>query len=188
MHTKATNAVAAVSLLIADTVAESGSAAAGVSQREWAALVLVGTHPGYSLTWLFRRLGLTQSGAVRLVDRLVDQELLDRAPRTGGREVALTVTARGQDRLDRGAAARSAAVGTNVKHLTADQQRTLAELAATMLRAGSRQRRDADIACRWCDWSSCDPDCPVDASVTDTETGSDEPGRCGSPRASGADR
>lgn len=179
MHTGDANAVAAVSLLIADTVAESGSAAAGVSQREWAALVLIATHPGCSLTWLFRRLGLTQSGAVRLVDRLVERELLDRAPRPGGREVALTVTADGQDRLDRGAAARSAAVGTVMAHLlTPGQQTTLAELADTMLRAGSRQRRDADIACRWCDWSGCDPDCPVDASVT-TEAVTDDPGHLG---------
>jgi len=188
MHTNAVNAVAAVSLLIADTVAESGSAAAGVSQREWAALVLVATHPVYSLTWLFPRLGLTQSGAVRLVDRLVDQELLDRAPRPGGREVALTVTADGQDRLDRGAVARSAAVDAIIEHLTPDQQTTLAELADAMLRGGSRERRDADIACRWCDWSSCDPDCPVDASVTDDETVIDEPGRAGSPRARGSGR
>lgn len=175
MHTGDANAVAAVSLLIADTVAESGSAAAGVSQREWAALVLIATHSGCSLTWLFRRLGLTQSGAVRLVDRLVEQELLDRAPRLGGREVALTVTADGQDRLDRGAAARSAALDTVIEHLTPGQQTTLAELADTMLRAGFRQRRDADIACRWCDWSGCEPDCPVDASVTN-EAVIDDPG------------
>lgn len=149
-----------------------------MSQREWAALVLVATHPGCSLTWLFRRLGLTQSGADRLVDRLVEQELLDRAPRSGGREVALTVTADGQDRLDRAAAARSAAVDTVIEHLTPGQQTTLAELADTMLRAGSRQRCDADIACRWCDWSGCEPDCPVDASVT-TEAVTDDPGHPG---------
>lgn len=178
MHTDGTNAVAAVSLLIADRVAVSGSAAAGVSQREWAALVLVATHPGCSLTWLFQRLGLTQSGAVRLVDRLVEEELLDRAPRSGGREVALTVTADGRDRLDRGAAARSAAVDTVTEHLTPGQQTTLAELADTMLRAGSRQRREADIACRWCDWSRCEPDCPVDASVSN-EAAIDDPGPLG---------
>ncbi len=89
---------------------------------------------------------------------------------------------------DVGAAARSAAVDAIIEHLTPDQQTTLAELADAMLRGGSRERRDADIACRWCDWSSCDPDCPVDASVTDDETVIDEPGRAGSPRARGSGR
>jgi DNA-binding MarR family transcriptional regulator len=73
--------------------------------RELAALTLISSHAGSSIEWLRPRVGLTQSGTVRLVDRLESEGLVRRGGGTG-RAVALTLTRAGAARLVRWNAAR----------------------------------------------------------------------------------
>ena len=57
-------------------------AALGLEARDLSALTLVAAYDGCQLDWLRQRIDLTQSGTVRLVDRLAGRGLVIRgAPR-----------------------------------------------------------------------------------------------------------
>lgn len=129
--------------------------------------MLVANHRGCSGDWLHRRLGITQSGTVRLLDRLERMGLIARERARGRRQVALCLTRTGEARLDRGLRARAAALETLMAPLSASEQTQLVTLIAKALAGGRRRRRDADVACRLCDWDACRPNCPLDASVID---------------------
>jgi DNA-binding MarR family transcriptional regulator len=155
-------------LVVAADLAEAAEReAGGLPERGLASLVLVQNHPGCSIDWLHRRLRLTQSGTVRLVDRLQRMELIERTRTPGRKEVALHVTRAGKARLGRGLKARAGALAALLEPLSDAEQTELTTLVAKALAGGRRRRQEADIACRLCDWAACRPDCPLDASVTD---------------------
>ncbi|MBV8735640.1 MAG: MarR family transcriptional regulator [Solirubrobacterales bacterium] len=139
--------------------------AAELPERSLAALVLLRNRPASNVDWLHQRLGITQSGAVRLVDRLVALGLVRREKPPGRKEVALHVTASGEAQLEQGLKARSLAIGALVESLPTADQAKLAALISKALAGGSRERGEADVACRLCNWDACKPVCPVDASV-----------------------
>src|SRR5579875_3846201 len=161
------NAIGSWALLVSDALSEAAAEAAQLPERSVAALVLVANRPGSSVDWLSRRLGLTQSGAVRLVDRLMDAGLLRREKHQGHKEVFLHVTASGDDRLRRGLQARAAAIRALLDELPEDEQEQLGALIGKALARQGRRRDEADAVCRLCDWQACTPVCPVDASVVE---------------------
>lgn len=138
--------------------------AADLGLRELTALTLVSTHTGQSIEWLRARVGLTQSGTVRLVDRLEQAGLVRRAA-PSGRQVTLSVTAHGRRQLRRWYAARDAVVAELLRELSEDQRDRLVELLAVTLERSPRPRVAADATCRACEWPVCVPECPVDRSV-----------------------
>lgn len=137
----------------------------GVGRREVEALTLISTHPGCSSEWLRGRLGLSQSGTVRAVDRLQDLGYVVRA--RSGRAVALRTTAKGTRLLRDWHRARTAAVDEVVGALAPADQERLVRLLARALSHRPREREEADRACRTCEWPLCEPVCPVDRSVAD---------------------
>jgi DNA-binding MarR family transcriptional regulator len=147
-----------------------GMREAGLEPRDLAALTLVAQHDGCSLDWLRERVDLTQSGTVRLVDRLSGRDLLARgAP--SGRSVPLHVTAAGQEVLHRWAAIRDRITGRLLADLPDEQRALLVSAMAGALQGRPRVRAQADAACRVCTWPACGTDCPVDRSVTGTRPG-----------------
>ena len=134
-----------------------------VSLREVEALTLVSNHPGCSGEWLRARLGLSQSGTVRAVDRLQDLGYVVRA--RSGRVVALRTTAKGERLLRQWHEARSGAIEDLVGGLSGPEQKRLVRLLGRALTRHPRERHEADRACRTCEWPLCEPACPVDASV-----------------------
>src|SRR3954471_14913204 len=91
------NVVAAWTTAVQDEL-RMGTRAVGLEPRDLSALTLVAAYDGCLLDWLRQRVGLTQSGTVRLVDRLAGRGLLVRGPSTG-RGVPLHLTAAGADLL-----------------------------------------------------------------------------------------
>lgn len=165
MHKSAANAMSAWLLVAADACDVAASNAADLPVRALSALVLLDNRGGRNVDWLHRRLGLTQSGAVRLVDRLETEGLVRRERLEGTRAVGLYVTGAGEARLRRGLRARRTAIEALLEPLTEGEQRHVIALIGKALRGAERRRDDADVACRLCDWGLCRPDCPVDASV-----------------------
>jgi DNA-binding MarR family transcriptional regulator len=160
-----TNVVTAWIVSSHDALAAAASTA-GSGLRELAALTLVASHEGCSGEWLRARIGLTQSGAVRLVDRLQADGLLVRSTRSG-RAIRLTATAEGHATLERWHAARNETLERLTAGLDGQQIEQLASLLASALVRQPRARVAADTACRGCDWPACGSDCPVDRSVPD---------------------
>ena len=137
----------------------------GVESRDLAALTLVAAYPGCTQDWLRPRIELTQSGTVRLVDRLAARGLLIRGP-SAGRGVPLRLTAAGDGLLRRWAARRDAAIEDTLAGLPDGVRDGLLGGMAESLRSRPRERAHADAACRVCTWPACGSDCPVDRSVT----------------------
>ncbi len=133
--------------------------------RELAALTLVGEHDGCSVEWLRHRIGLTQSGTVRLVDRLEQRGLVMRAT-AAGRGVPLQVTAGGHERLRAWQQERAAVADALLGVLPEADRSAVVDGMTTALRTEPRVRSEADVTCRTCCWADCGTDCPVDESVT----------------------
>jgi DNA-binding MarR family transcriptional regulator len=161
MHTS--NVVVAWILSAQDRLL-TGMGEVGLEPRELAALTLVATHDGYPMDWLRERVGLTQSGTVRLVDRLTARQLLRRGASTG-RGVPLHVTEPGQQCLDRWRHARDVLVDDLLAGLPENQRHDLVDAMALALVTEGRVREQADATCRTCSWAECGQDCPVDRSV-----------------------
>jgi len=134
-----------------------------VGVREIEAMTLIANHPGCSGDWLRARLGLSQSGTVRVVDRLQRLGYVDRA--RSGRAVALRTTATGRELLREWYDARAAAVDQLLGDLRTDDQERLVMLLGRALARHPRERDEADRTCRTCEWPRCEPACPVDRSV-----------------------
>ena len=142
--------------------AESQQQAPGCPPQGWC------PNDGRSVEWLRIRIGLTQSGTVRLVDRLSDRGLLQRGPSTG-RGVPLHLTAGGHEVLERWHQARESAVDGLLTGVPAGQRPELVQAIAAALMAEERVRPQADATCRTCSWPECGEDCPVDRSVPDPD-------------------
>jgi DNA-binding MarR family transcriptional regulator len=169
MHKNGSNALSALLLEIEDASELAVRRVADLSPRELAGLVLVRNRSGCSVSWLHQRLGLTQSGAVRMVDRLEGLGLVGRARQPGRREVSLTVTPEGEAAVQRGVEARSLAIEDLLSGLSADDRETFLGLAERALAVQTRSRDEGDEVCRLCDWRRCTPDCPVDGWECGTE-------------------
>jgi DNA-binding MarR family transcriptional regulator len=167
MHTS--NVVAAYVLTVHDQL-RAGMQLAELDPRELAALTLVAEHDGCWLDWLRGRIELTQSGTVRLVDRLAGRDLLRRGVSTG-RGVPLHVTERGADSLQRWRAERDRIVDDLLAGVPAEQRSLLVDAMAGVLAAQQRRRPQADATCRTCSWEACGRDCPVDRSVPSAVAG-----------------
>jgi MarR family transcriptional regulator, negative regulator of the multidrug operon emrRAB len=158
MHTssvRTANLLGATALAVTDLMTT-----AGVSPSGAAALVLLHSTPGLSVTELGRRVGLTQSAAARMVDSLAG--MVDRS-RSGGREVSVFLTPRGKAKADELLTTRGEQLTDLLTVLDEHQRATLAELLGVLLaklyeRVGSTER-----LCRLCDRRSCTTDavCPV---------------------------
>jgi DNA-binding MarR family transcriptional regulator len=88
------NVLGALAVAATDLLTEDAQAS-GYHPAEHAAIILVGTADGLSQEDLQRRLGLSQPGTTRLVDRLAARGLLTRAPGPDRRTNALRLTTAG---------------------------------------------------------------------------------------------
>lgn len=110
-------------------------------------------------------LGLTGSGAVRLVDRLERDGLLRRSAKEG-RVVKVCLTPAGRRQARKLQRQRLAAIGHLLSSLSPDEQRDLAVILEKVLCGAGLDRRSARTICRFCDHRRCDgEDCPIGRSL-----------------------
>jgi DNA-binding MarR family transcriptional regulator len=130
-----------------------------------AALVaLAGYLGGEPIDALARVLGLTHSGAVRLVDRLAGAGLVERRRGGDGRSVAVTLTPAGRRAAAEIRAARERALAEALSVLGAEERRALTALHEKLLAGLTEDRASARRLCRLCDAEACGHErgtCPV---------------------------
>jgi DNA-binding MarR family transcriptional regulator len=159
------NLLGALALAVSDRLraATEGEEDDGLTASEPAALVTLAHYPDQSVVNLGRTLGLTHSGAVRLVDRLEADGLLRRTTGGPGRMLALRLTGAGRRAAQRALARREAALGQIVRLLDPGDVATLERLAARLLAGLTTDRSSAYRLCRLCDEPPCAAaGCPVD--------------------------
>ena len=158
------NALGAFALALADGIRDATEAAAGTTGAAPPALVALHQFLGGRTTEdLARATGLTHSGAVRLVDRLVDAGLVERRPGRDGRSLAIVLTAKGRALSRKVTVARATAIEAALEGLGSDDRRALLVLVDTLLttataqRLGAREHGDepAGWLCRLCDFAAC---------------------------------
>jgi MarR family transcriptional regulator, negative regulator of the multidrug operon emrRAB len=181
------NTLGAFALALADRMRDATEAAVQMTGAGPAALVALQQFlAGRTTEELSQAVGLTHSGAVRLVDRFVDAGLVDRRPGRDGRSSAIVLTASGRAAARRIGAARAAAIGAALAQLNARDRRALSPLIDTLIETLTNQRLDARIAggespawlCRLCDFGSCgrpDGECPAANAARGHHSPSDDP-------------
>jgi MarR family transcriptional regulator, negative regulator of the multidrug operon emrRAB len=137
-------------------VEQSGAAAA--------ALVTIAARPGRTIEQLRAPLGLSQPGAVRLVERLTDAGWVERSGPGGRRGFALDLTHEGRAVLDELLTARRRALAELLDPLTEKERAQLSRMLEKLLAARSGEKSDLERLCRLCEWHSCDR-CPVASAV-----------------------
>jgi MarR family transcriptional repressor of emrRAB len=162
------NLVGAFALALADRVQSEAERAVGHGASGPAALTaLHGPAAGGSIDVLRRIVGLTHSGAVRLVDRLAAAGLVERRVGADQRSVALWLTPAGRRAARRVLARREAAVAVALSALTDGQRAELARAAELALPALVDSGDAARRVCRLCDTDACGRprgQCPVQAA------------------------
>jgi MarR family transcriptional regulator, negative regulator of the multidrug operon emrRAB len=124
------------------------------------ALVTIAAHPDRTIEELREPLGLSQPGAARLVQRLVDAGWVERRGPGGRGGLRLTATAAGHAVLDELFAARRAALLELLEPLSAAERDQLAAMLERLLAARTTGVTGAKRLCRLCERRTCER-CPV---------------------------
>jgi DNA-binding MarR family transcriptional regulator len=156
------NLLGALALAVADSIGRTAQAVLSHGGETPAALVVIGYGLGPSTEQLRRILRLSHPGAVRLIDRLVSDGLVERRPARDKRAVALHLTAQGHTLRAELLHERLAALRPFLRALTKQEQADLAALLEKMLRATGTTDLARCTICRLCDDRVC-TDCPIPA-------------------------
>jgi DNA-binding MarR family transcriptional regulator len=151
------NLLGALALAITDRTSAEIAAAAGQSVSAAAALSAMHhflDRP--SLDQLRQVLGLTPSGAVRLVDRLAEAGLVTRGPGENGRSRSVVLTREGQEIAELVSAARAAALRDALTQLSPTEREALHSLMGRLMASVVRAKDGGAWICRLCDLVACD--------------------------------
>lgn len=167
---KIENIVGALVLALSDGLlrAAQTEAPANISA---AGLTLIGHAPGITIHELSRGLGLSHPGAVRLVDRMVADRLVERQrSETDGRAVTLHLTNTGKSVEGRILSSRQNILGDALAALSEEDLQSFGQLSERLLTTMVRDGDHAMTICRMCDGLAC-RDCPVETELIARSTG-----------------
>jgi DNA-binding MarR family transcriptional regulator len=154
-HARAANLLGALSLAVADRIAETADSGPASGTAAAALVAIDGPAAGASIDALARIVGLSHSGAVRLVDRLSAAGLVERRPGADQRSAALLVTPSGRRAARRVLARREAAIEAVLAALATRDRDALARIAESLLAALGREPGEKQRICRLCDTEAC---------------------------------
>jgi DNA-binding MarR family transcriptional regulator len=154
------NLLGAFVLAVADRIRLETEQSVGHTGSAAAALVTIAHFPGRSVEFLRQAIGLSHPASVRVVDRLVEHDLVRRRPSGSGPAVALTVTAAGRRQARAILDVRARVVADALPRLSAAESATLTAVLEKGLAHLSGS--PGSVICRLCDQGRCRRvDCPV---------------------------
>ncbi len=164
------NVLAALALAVTDRAGSTIKDALDLPASDSIALsALHHVVPTPSVEQLRRVLGLTHSGTVRLVDRLVAAGMVTHGPGPDRRTTTVTLTDAGHRAALEVSRARHAAVGPALAELDDREVAELDRLAGRLLVAMMRGPEATRWICRMCDTAACgryDDRCPIGREVS----------------------
>jgi MarR family transcriptional regulator, negative regulator of the multidrug operon emrRAB len=163
-HDRVENLLGVLALAVADQMAGAMTDAAAQGGGAPAALVQIADHPGLTIEDLRRRIGLSHSTVVRLLDRLAGRGLVQRdRNQQDARTAGLRLTEQGQALARSVLDARKQVTAAIITRLTPDRQRDLESLLDEMLADIPATSEHASLMCRMCCLRQCPADrCPVE--------------------------
>jgi MarR family transcriptional regulator, negative regulator of the multidrug operon emrRAB len=168
MIDRTANLLGVVGLAVADRIEETARDVLSHAGETPAALVVIGYGFGPSNDQLRRILGLSHPGAVRLVDRLVGDGLVERHQGRDKRAIALYLTDRGKDLREKLLKQRLADIRPFLAPLTEAEQEAFAALLHKILYSMEPTDLERCRLCRLCDDSVCS-NCPIPAEFRDRQ-------------------
>lgn len=166
MTDRTANLLGAVGLAIVDQIEATAQNILNHTGETPAALVVIGYGLGPSNDRLRRIIGLSHTGSVRLVDRLVADGLVERREGHDKRTIALYLTERGVALRERLLKGRLAAIKPFLMSLTETEQSALAALLHKILSSMKTTDLERCTLCRLCDNRVCG-NCPIPAGFKD---------------------
>ena len=168
-YKRTANLLGAFALTLTDRMRDATEEAAGFGATAPAALVQIGSYPGESIGMLRLSLGLGQSATSRLVERLFNHGLVEKAPGPDSRQIALSLTPLGEEAKERVLASRQEILSCALKRLTAEEQDSLTSILEKLLNQMVGSRSESDSICRLCDILACPQDlCPAEPDAEPT--------------------
>lgn len=156
------NTFGALSQAVSDRVRMAIAEAFNAGGETAAALIAIGHEPGMSIGQIRQILRLSHAGAVRVVERLGDQGLVEKSQSSSDRRVVhVTLTLQGQAQRAELLGLRKAAVAALLGKVSAEDRVALERAAVAILSSVFCDPQGGWATCRLCDHARCD-DCPVD--------------------------
>jgi DNA-binding MarR family transcriptional regulator len=150
------NLLGALSLMIADRMADAMADAGGRPESAAAALCALLHFLDRPTVDLLRQvLGLTSSGTVRLVDRMAESGHVERGPGSDGRSTSVALTESGRAVAERVASARAQVLEGALAGLSRDERDALRRILGTLLTGMVRGPGAVRWMCRLCDTGAC---------------------------------
>lgn len=151
--------IGAAALAVTDRAARAAAAVDGADALSPSAVAALEAMRHFlvdpTLEQLRSVLGLTHSGAVRLVDRLCDAGLAQRVPGPDARSRVVRLTLAGEERASSIELARTSAVDALARGLSAAERATLVDLLSTVLGNVVATKDVGAWTCRLCDIHAC---------------------------------
>ena len=156
-----TNLLGALTRAVSDRVEAGLRANLNRSGEAASAVVFLGYTPGISVEILRQVLSLSHPGTVRLIDRLVEDGLVERRKSEDGRAVALHLTRSGDKLRTELLNVRNDVLESALGSLSKKERETFGHLTAKVLSALPQTELDKHHICRQCSVSLCSRDCPI---------------------------
>ena len=173
------NVLGAVALAVADQIPATPTPAGGRSDSAAAALSALYHFPGHpTVDQLCQVLGLTHSGAVRLVDRLAGAGLVERAPGTDRRSRSVRLTAAGRRAAHRLSDRRIGYLTFLLAGFSPAETSALHDLLGRVMGQVVQHKRGGAWICRMCHLQACGRaagNCPA-ANAAAVKYGTNPPG------------
>ena len=150
------NLLGALAQVITDQAGQATAAATGQSVSAAAALSALHQFLDRpTLDQLHKVLGLTPSGAVRLVDRLAEAGLVTRGTGEDRRSRSVVLTDAGERVAQQVTAARAALLSSMLDELSPAERETLHALMSRIMASIVRSKEGGAWICRLCDLDAC---------------------------------
>ena len=159
----AANWLGTLAVLIQDRVEARWQAELDLSPMSAAALVQVEQESGCAIDLVATRIGLSHSATVRLIDKLVERDLVskDRA-RDDQRAQSLKLTKAGRKLAAQLHQIRNRVTDHLLGLVSPAEGQALGKAVATILHRAVTTKREGDMVCRVCDEGRCRPEiCPI---------------------------
>ncbi|MDY0874232.1 MarR family winged helix-turn-helix transcriptional regulator [Dongia rigui] len=160
--TRTANLLGALSLMLSDAMTDELGGLTDICDSDCAALIVIEQNPGITVDRLAKIVRLSQPGAVRMINRLVEEGRVERQTGIDRRARPLGLTAEGQRMVRAMLLGREKVLRAPLDALTDDERRSLEHLIEKMLQSMVTDEVASDTACRLCDDNACPQDrCPL---------------------------
>lgn len=156
------NLLGALSLGVSDRMRAAVAEILPLGGETAAAIIVIGHTPAMSIDQLSRVLRLSHAGTVRLVERLVERNLVEKRPSAADRRImSLALTPDGLRQRDQLLESRRAALITLLEKVAPEDLVAFERVAEAIAAALPENALSALSTCRFCDEGRC-VNCPMD--------------------------